>query len=191
MSGAGCRAAACDLRQLLVLTLAAAASRESLCDACNVGQHIAAPACIAWLCCVLPTVYLPGAAATSNRMSPVPCRPARRHLLCAHCMQPSLAPVFAALARHLLALKWQDDMAAEKAAELAAQEARRQALAEELMKEEEGGQVSKALACRYAWLACRCGRLPADAHGCLQMRSGCLQLRMVCLLKYHGAVGEE
>ena len=67
--------------------------------------------------------------------------PACRHLLCAHCMQPSLEPVFAALSRHLLALKWQDDMAAEVAAEADAQEARRQALAEELMKEEEGGKV--------------------------------------------------
>ena len=56
-------------------------------------------------------------------------------------MQPSLAPLFEALSRHLLALKWQDDMAAEEAADAAAQEAQRQALLEELLNEEEAGKV--------------------------------------------------
>ncbi|PRW57724.1 ubiquitin carboxyl-terminal hydrolase [Chlorella sorokiniana] len=62
------------------------------------------------------------------------------YLVCAVCMQPSLLPVFAALSRHLLALKWQDDMAAEQEAEAAQREAQRQALEEELLNEEQSGQ---------------------------------------------------
>lgn len=65
-------------------------------------------------------------------------------------MQPSLSPVFTALSRHLLALKWQDDMAAEEAAEAEQQEARRQALLEELLNEDESSQVGR-LCCAELW----------------------------------------
>lgn len=79
-------------------------------------------------------------------------------------MQPSLSPVFAALSRHLLALKWQDDMAAEEVAEAEEQEARRQALLEELLNEDDSSQVGAGCVVRNCGSDAGAGCVGSRAH---------------------------
>lgn len=66
-----------------------------------------------------------------------------RQLVYAHSLRPSLEPAFRALTRHLLAPKWEAQLAARQAAE---EEARRQAALQALLQEEEEGGGGDAAA---------------------------------------------
>lgn len=74
--------------------------------------------------------------------SPTPLTPCRE-LVYAHSLRPSLEPAFRALTRHLLAPKWEAELAAQQAAE---EEARREAALQALLQEEEEEDGSSAAA---------------------------------------------